>query len=554
MFAYRTPGVYFEWLDSPLPTISPVRTDIAGFVGIASRGPLHQPTKVESWTQFFSLFGGFIPQGFLAYAVHAFFANGGRTCYVVRVADPDKASLGRLELKDVDCKLATSDGNCLRALGLAAASEGSWSSQLGVQVTRTGNETFSLTLGLPDGTQEHFRNLNLKPGDPRNALVVLNDPAAGSRLVRAYRPVGFSGRPPADGFFRLEGGKDGLTTLRPGHLTGEGSPIDLPWGLAALEKVREVAIVAIPDIMTKNVETPSFVTRPPVCEAGPTDPFAVPAPERPPEYPLPFTDAEILQMQRALITHCERLMDRMAVLDPPAAGLTPAQVVNWTNNVTLGDSGCAALYYPWLRVPDALRPAGALREVPPGGHVAGIYALVERRTGVHKPPANELIADAQDVTFAVDDLAHGNLNDAQVNVLRAYPGRGLRVAGARTLWRDTTTPSWRYVNVRRLFIMIERAIDQQTQWLVFEPNDPALWREVDRLLRSFLTGLWRRGMLDGATAAEAFLVRCDATTNPPEETAVGRLTALVGIRPPWPAEFVIARIGRTESGTQISEE
>jgi hypothetical protein len=255
-----------------------------------------------------------------------------------------------------------------------------------------------------------------------------------------------------------------------------------------------------------------------------------------------------------LISHCERLKDRMAVLDPPAARLTPVQILDWANNVTQGDSGFAALYYPWLRAPDALRPAGALREVPPSGHMAGIYALVERRTGVHKPPANELIADAQDVTFAVDDLAHGNLNDAQINVLRAYPGRGLRVAGARTLWRDSSTPSWRYVNVRRLFIMIERAIDQQTQWLVFEPNNPALWREVDRLLRSFLTGLWRRGMLDGATAAEAFLVRCDAATNPPEETALGRLTALVGIRPPWPAEFVIARIGRTESGVQISEE
>jgi uncharacterized protein len=544
MFAYHTPGVYFEWLDTQ-PTLSPVRTDIAGFVGIAARGPLHLPMRVESWTQFFSLYGGFIAQGYLAYAVHAFFANGGRTCYVVRAADPLTADVGRLTLLDATGR---------PALQLTAASPGSWAQGLGVQSTRTGADVFSLVLRLPDGAQEQWRNLTLRPGDPRHALTMLNDPATGSRLVMLSQPDKNATAPPAAGFWRLTGGKDGLAGLRPAHLSGEDAPLDQTWGLACLETVREVAIVAIPDIMTKNQEKPVIVSNPPLCEVGPTDPFATPVPDVPPEYPSAFTDDEIHRLQQALVAHCELLKDRMAVLDPPSASLTPAQINAWVHGADPLDTGYAAFYYPWLRVPDALLPPGGLRAVPPSGHVAGIYAMVELRTGVHKPPANELIADAQDVAAAVDDVSHGNLNDANINVLRAYAGRGLRVAGARTLWPDTTTSGWRYVNIRRLFIMIERAIEQQTQWLVFEPNNPSLWREVDRVLRSFLNDLWRQGMLDGATADQAYLVRCDAATNPPEATALGQLTTLIGIQPPYPAEFVIARIGRTESGTQISEE
>ncbi len=169
---------------------------------------------------------------------------------------------------------------------------------------------------------------------------------------------------------------------------------------------------------------------------------------------------------------------------------------------------------------------------------------------MHKPPANEELFYAQDVSTQIEDLLHGDLNDRSVNVIRAYRGRGLRLAGARTLSSD---PDWRYVNVRRLLIMIEEAIDQQTQWLVFEPSNPDVWREVDRVVRSFLDGLWHRGMLDGPTAADAYSVTCDTTTNPPDQAEVGRLICRIGVQPPWPAEFVVVRIGKTESGTQIIE-
>ena len=186
--------------------------------------------------------------------------------------------------------------------------------------------------------------------------------------------------------------------------------------------------------------------------------------------------------------------------------------------------------------------------MPPSGHVAGIYARVETLVGAHKPPANEVVVPARDVTVVVDDVQHGDLNDNRVNVIRTIPGRGLRVAGARTLSSDT---QWRYVNVRRLLLMIERAVDAATQWLVFEPNDPAQWRDLDRILRVYLDGLWQHGMLDGATAAEAYDVVCDATSNPAVDTDAGRLTAVIGVQPPWPAEFVVVRIGKTEGGISV---
>ncbi len=193
---------------------------------------------------------------------------------------------------------------------------------------------------------------------------------------------------------------------------------------------------------------------------------------------------------------------------------------------------------------------GSVRIIPPSGHIAGLYARTDTQFGVHKPPANEALEAVKDLVDAVDEIDHGRLNENEINVIRTYPGRGIRVAGARTLSKD---PEWRYVNVRRLMIMIEEGIDEQTQWTLFEPNNQALWHDLERTVRSFLTGLWEREMLDGATVEDAFFVRCDETTNTPEEIRQGRLICLVGVQPPWPAEFVVVRIGKTEGGTEILE-
>jgi hypothetical protein len=553
MYAYSTPGVYFEWIDVQ-PPILLLRTDIAGFVGVAERGPLHTPVKIESWAQFTGSFGGHIPQAFLAYAVQGFFENGGRTCWIVRVADPDHARPAF-----IDCGEPLSSGQVIEpAFRLIASTPGDWGMKLLCSIVRTSGSRFLLTLQLPDGTREMWRDLTLDPKDSRYVKTTLNDRQSGSRLVMVTEPEltgAQCGVAPAfmdaislqGGMGFLKCGRSGLATLRPEHFSGETSLPDRPWGLATLVAIDEVSIVAMPDMMPKPVVFPPVKKpRPPRCDALDAEPAPPSIPEEPLEFPPQFSQQEIVALQSALIQHCESLKDRMAVLDSLDRAET-ADVIAWRNNFT---SKYAALYYPWLQAPDPLELEDLLRAVPPSGHVAGIYARGDQRVGVHKPPANEVVEAVNDVRTQVDDVVHGLLNDQSVNVIRPYNGRGIRVAGARTLSPEL---EWRYVNVRRLMTMIEEAIDEATQWTVFEPNNPDLWRDLDRVARNFLDRLWRRGMLDGATAEEAYFVRCDETTNPPEETDAGRVICLIGVQPPWPAEFVVVRIGKTQSGTEITE-
>ncbi|MCP4663991.1 MAG: phage tail sheath family protein, partial [bacterium] len=412
---------------------------------------------------------------------------------------------------------------------------------------------------FPDSTPNPLAP-NLKAGigrlvaEPRNVQRLLNHPERGSRLVEIerfpedsdhgdnVRRLAHSRLPVLRGIGRLAGGGDGLATLAPAHLSGEGAPLGKFWGLETLEKIDDVAMVAMPDLMPK--EEPPRERPTPGCRCE----TLTPGP-RPPvlgqEFAPHFDATRIFLLQSALVGHCRRLADRMAILDPPPHLLTPQEALDWRQSF---DSSFAALYYPWLRTTDPLRLGGLLRTVPPGGHVAGVYARSDLRRGVHQPPANELVEGARDVAVTVDEIGHGYLNESAVNLIRPYTGRGLRVMGARTLSSDTEL---RFVNVRRLLLMIVEALDEQVQWLVMEPNRPALWRRVERVVGSFLLNLWRRGMLDGATRKEAYFVRCDETTNPPEETEVGRLVCVIGILPPWPAEFIIVRIGRSEGSLNI---
>ncbi|HVR97150.1 MAG TPA: phage tail sheath subtilisin-like domain-containing protein [Thermoanaerobaculia bacterium] len=549
MLAYRTPGVYFE-PPASRPVLGLPRTDVAGFVGVARRGPLHRPVRLESRNELLARFGGPTPQGYLACAVEGFFANGGQTCWVVRAADPEKALAASVDLAD--------DAGAT-ALRLTASSPGVWGRKLTVTVLRTGRGRFILALRLGDGPQELWRDLSLEPGDPRQAETILNDPGTGSRLVAASLPPGGSGAPPRAQRARLAGGADGLATLRIGHLTGQGSPPDRPWGLAALETVDEVAIVALPDAMPVPRVQPRTKRRPPRCDvlSGGCNDAEEPLteePEEPLEFPPVPDELAISEMQRALIAHCEKLRDRVAVLDVPpldasGASRNPREALAWRRDF---NSSYAALYYPWLRVPDPLQLTGLLRDVPPSGYIAGVWARSDRRVGVHKPPANEALEEVEDVLFRVGDVDHGDLNDDGVNVIRPFAGRGIRVAGARTLRSDD--PLWRYVNVRRLLLLIAEAIDEGTQWTVFEPHDLRLRREIDRVVRSLLDSLWRRGMLDGATAEEAYSVLCDESTNPPAEVEAGRLVCRIGVQPPWPAEFVVVRLGKTVGGVELIED
>jgi Bacteriophage tail sheath protein len=281
----------------------------------------------------------------------------------------------------------------------------------------------------------------------------------------------------------------------------------------------------------------------------------------------------------ALKSHCEKLEDRVAILDTPdvddigpfddvetapvpkeeggsarggrrsraggggeegpqEGGLLPAE----------SDRGFTTVYFPWITVLDPIEDV--LVNVPPSGHMAGIWARTDAERGVHKAPANEAVNGALNLTKRLTRDEQAVLNDLGVNCLRLFARSGIRVWGART--RAAAASEWRYLNVRRLFNMIEESIVEGTTWIVFEPNDRTLWKHIRRDIGAFLTRVWRDGALFGATPDEAFFVKCDEETNPPDVIDAGQVVAVVGIAPVKPAEFVIFQVMQSAAGAQVS--
>jgi len=246
-------------------------------------------------------------------------------------------------------------------------------------------------------------------------------------------------------------------------------------------------------------------------------------------------------VQTAVIGHCELQANRMAVLDAPP-GMTPQQIKDWRSDVAMYDSAFAALYYPWIKIDNPIGTNGDKEIlVPPSGHIAGVWARTDETRGVWKAPANDTIRGCLDVERAITKNEQSLLNPIGINCIRPFGTRGIRIWGARTLSSDT---DWRYINVRRLFNMDETTIMDGTQYAVFEPNDVALWEGVSRTLSGFLAGLWSQGALFGTSADQAYYVKCDAETNPPQSIDEGKLVVEVGLAPVKPAEFVIFRISQ----------
>jgi len=284
----------------------------------------------------------------------------------------------------------------------------------------------------------------------------------------------------------------------------------------------------------------------------------------------------------ALLSHCENMGDRVAILDGPlvvddierltrvgtataegvtarrargaaagdkkAAGDEPEQEPGLRPPVS--DPGFGAFYFPGITIRDPF--GGALIDVAPSGHIAGIWARTDATRGVHKAPANEVIRGALNVTQRLTRDEQGVLNPVGVNCIRYFPREGIRVWGARTL--ADASSEWRYLNVRRLFNMIEESIAEATRWIVFEPNDRELWKSIRRDVGAFLTRVWLDGALMGRTANEAFFVKCDEETNPPEVIDAGTVVAIIGIAPVKPAEFVVFRISQHAGGVEIETE
>ncbi|MCI0394186.1 MAG: phage tail sheath subtilisin-like domain-containing protein [Chloroflexi bacterium] len=277
----------------------------------------------------------------------------------------------------------------------------------------------------------------------------------------------------------------------------------------------------------------------------------------------------------AVISHCEKMRDRVGLLDAPenvanigaltqvAAPPTPpkksakAEEEKPAGGEAVGtsglrprqsDGGYAAFYFPWIVVRDPLS-SNDLVSVPPSGHLAGVWARSDATRGVHKAPANEPIRGALSLTYNLTRAEQGELNQNGVNCIRFFANEGIRVWGARTVASGSS--EWRYLNVRRLFNMIEESIANSTRWIVFEPNDRPLWKAIRRDVGAFLTLLWRDGALMGQTPEEAFFVKCDEETNPQENIDAGIVVTLIGIAPVKPAEFIVFRISQYASGTDV---
>jgi phage tail sheath protein FI len=243
-------------------------------------------------------------------------------------------------------------------------------------------------------------------------------------------------------------------------------------------------------------------------------------------------------VQNAVLDHCENefAQDRFAILDGRrTTTLTKAAIQGGAR-----DSSYGAIYFPWILVFDPATNANVT--IPPSGHLAGVFARVDSTRGVHKAPANEVIRGALNVEVPVSRQGQAGLNPDDINVIRKFDGN-ITVWGAHTL-AGREDAEWRYVNIRRLFLFLRESIDQGTQWVVFEPNEPGLWAKIIRNVTAFLTAVWRDGALFGATAAEAFYVKCDAETNPPELRDLGQIVTEIGVAVVKPAEFVIFRISQ----------
>jgi len=245
-----------------------------------------------------------------------------------------------------------------------------------------------------------------------------------------------------------------------------------------------------------------------------------------------------VNVQTAVLDHCEdaTLQDRFAILDGQrATSFTPGEIQGSVRN-----SDYAALYFPWIQVYDPVSNGNIF--APPSGHMAGIYSRVDNERGVHKAPANVVIRGAVGVESRLSKADQDGLNPPGINVIRAFDSN-ITVWGARTLGGDANT-EWKYINVRRLFLFLRESIDEGTQWVVFEPNTPNLWAKIRRNISAFLTNVWRSGALFGTTPQEAFFVKCDADTNPPEVRDLGQVVTEIGVAVVKPAEFVIFRISQ----------
>lgn len=566
MAEYLSPGVYVEEFESGSKPMEGVGTSTAGFIGMAERGPVGGvPQLVTSPADFKRTYGGYLSENefgeyrFLAYAVDQFFMNGGSRAFITRVAPSDAVcAKGSSKVLDLAAKNPGTWGDDIRIVAAPASKAKTQILEIletdagkryivksgagfnaGDVIEFTDGETteynkvvknqgniltlekdfaadcvdkellptkfittceFSLDVRYGD-VVEVYDNLSFNI----NASNYIDKKLSKSDLITASYIGGASdeivapfeeiaGPDQAVATLVLSGGKNGSADqISAADFIGEDRGAGMRTGIQSFLDNDVVSIIAVPGVTDPNV-------------------------------------------QLTLVAHCENLASRFAVLDMPREA---RKVQDLINHRDIFDTNYAAMYHPWLSVFDPLDKKNIA--IPPSGSVMGIYARSDNTRGVHKAPANEVVRGCIGLDTQFNKGEQDILNPKGINLIRSFPGQGIRVWGARTA---TSNPSWKYVNVRRLFIFIEESIRANTNWAVFEPNDEVLWVRVQRTISVFLENLWRGGSLAGTSPEEAFFVNIGRDTMSQDDIDNGRLICVIGVAPVKPAEFVIFRISQ----------
>ena len=612
---YLAPGVFVEEIDSGSKPIEGVGVNTAAFIGYAKSGEFNKPTFISSWSDFCRYYGEddstvlsalsneldkspvellsakrasrkgllefaqisinsmvatnkaggssngkvaswsefvkkynisltpqpFMEDSYLAYAVRGYYDNGGARAYIVRVAREEDLDIFKKESKAALPEPAKNAQVAIGPYTFKAIEAGTKGNNVTVEVEHQGEDGFSVKV-TGDGKTESF-------GDSKPMTPSSFKGAFKSKIVEVTTATEVETRPSA-GTFSLTGG---LEATQPANLanlplSNELSKVQVEdfvgdearrSGLGALSVIDDINMIAVPDLMAGVWTRETLV-------GGDSSVEVLNISEK--------RKQQISDVQSMLISYCERMGDRMAILDP-IPGLVPQDMKETVLGAPFScDHGQAAIYYPWIKVMDRVNPQSK-RQVfcPPSGHIAGVWARVGVERGVHKAPANEALMGAVALEFDVTKPEQEILNPNGINCIRSFPGTGIRVWGARTL-ATVGNPSWKYVNVRRLFNYLEKSMERGMQWVVFEPNDHDLWGRVRRNLSAFLFTEWKEGKLFGQVPDEAFYVKCDRETNPQEMIDLGRLYVEIGVNPVKPAEFVIIRIGQWSGGGETSEQ
>jgi Bacteriophage tail sheath protein len=562
------PGVYVEELPSGVRTIAGVSTSNTAFVDFFARGPMNAPQRITSFGDFERIFGGLDTRSEASYAIKQYYLNGGSVAFVVRAASGTPA---RSQIALTGMVGSTQPVVMI----VEAAEEGAWGDNLQVAVDyntapdpATGQgrpNEFNLVVREVQSTagrrqvvrSEILRNLSidqtsaryavttvpaesqlvrvvevanpgLRPDHTTTAAVpdattpgVVGDPTTGDRLT----PSGYAN---TAWVFRSHSDTESLT-LPNGELPQKGQDGDPPNagdlvnGVQTLDRIEPEIfnILCVPRAANLDPSAPSFDT----------------------------PNLRVVVEEATQFCHDKRAF---LIVDIPASVVTAANMMDWlAANESIRDRN-AAVYFPRLLMPDPLlenRP----RNVGPSGTLAGLYAATDAARGVWKAPAGTE-AGLVGVSLAANltDLENGGLNPFGINALRTFPVFSDVVWGARTLdGADIQASEWKYIPVRRTALFLEESLFEGLKWVVFEPNDDALWAQIRLNVGAFMHNLFVQGAFQGNTPAKAYFVKCDAETTTQNDIDLGVVNVAVGFAPLKPAEFVVIQIQQIAGQIQV---